>query len=215
MKRRIVFFQLFVGILTVIACSSSYAGNSKKVVLVSLFENLSKEKAIVRYEANTTSANLDYRRKTFSVDRYSEIPRALLEDKIIELGGSVIERQSLNKLLMEHKFISDSGLVDTTTALKVGKMLGADTLVVGTIVDIKKKKKSFKGYGIATNSIVVTTSLRTRVIDIETGRIIYSKRGKGSASAEYSSREVPIYESIEDAVEQVTDDNNFMLVFQN
>ena len=99
MKKRIVLVQLIIGIATLIACSSSYAANSKKVVLVSLYENLSKEKAIVRYEANTTSANLDYRRKTFSVDRYSEIPRALLEDKIIELGGSVIERQSLNKLL--------------------------------------------------------------------------------------------------------------------
>ena len=135
-----------------------------------------------------------------------------MEDKIIELGGRVIERQSLNKLLMENKFISNSGLVDTTTAIEVGKMLGANTLVVGTIIDIKKKKKSFKGYGISTSSLVVTTSMRTRVIDIESGNIIYSKTGKGQASAEYDSREAPIYESIEDAVEQVTNDDKFTLV---
>ena len=190
------------------------AGNSEKIVMVSLFENLSKEKAIVQYEANTTSASLDFRRKTYSVDRYSEIPRTILEDAIIDLGANVVERQSLNKMLMEHKFISDSGLVDTTTALKIAKMLGANTLIVGSITDIGKEKKRFKGYGISTNSVVVTTNMRARGIDIETGKILFSVRSKGIAQISANAGEAPIYESIEDAVENIAQNPKFTAAFQ-
>ena len=212
MKKIAMFSQLVVVVLMVLACTSSYA--AKRVVMVSLFENLSKTKDIIRFEGETTSA-LDYRSKTFSVDRYSEIPRSLLEDVIINLGSDVIERQSLHKMLTEHKFITDSGLADTTTAIKIGKMLGADTLVVGTITDIKKKRKKFKGYGISTNFMMVDTSIRVRVIDIESGRIVFSKKAKGSARVDASEEKAPIAESIEDAVETISEEQRFISFFQN
>lgn len=204
---------VFTALLVLVFSASAYS-KSPKVVLVSLFENLSKEKATVQYEAEST-APLDYRRKRFSVDRYSEIPRTLLEDRIIDLGAEVIERQSLNKLLTEHKFISDSGLVDTSTALKVGKMLGADTLIIGTITDINKQRKKFNGYGIKTDTQVVTTSLRARIIDIETGRILFSQRAKGSASVRYGTEDTPINKSIEVAVEELVESSKFTTFFQN
>ncbi len=177
MKRRL-FFQLVVGLVAVIVSSSSFAGSSERVVLVSLFENLSKEKAIIKYAAEST-ASLDFRSKQFSVDRYSEIPRTLLEDALINMSVKVVERQSLHKMLVEHKFISDSGLVDTTTAIKVAKMLGANALIVGTITDIRKKKKKFKGYGISTSTISVETKIRARVIDLESGQAVFERTPTG------------------------------------
>lgn len=200
-------------VLVVVLMSATTAMAKHKRVLVALYENLSNVKKVVSYEANTTSASLDNRRKTYSVDRYSEIPRTILEDKIFELGGDVVERQSLNKLLMEHKFISESGLADTSTALKIAKMVGANTLVVGTIVNISKENKHFRGYGISTHSVIATVKVRTRVIDVETARVIYSKRGKGQARS--LSRTPPYSEAIENAVEEVASDDKFAQLFKD
>jgi len=213
MKRKTVFFQLIVVVLIALSYGSSYAG--KKTVLVSLFENLSKEKDVVTYEANSNSSSLDFRRKVFSVDRYSEIPRSLLEDRLVGLGVNVVERQSLNKLLLENEFITNSGLADTTTAIEVGKMLGANTLVVGTITDISQERKTFKGYGIRTDSLVVVTNLRVRVIDVEQGEIVYSKNAKGSANIKYGTAKPPIYDSVEDAVKNIVNDEKFVAFFRN
>ena len=93
-------------------------------------------------------------------------------------------------------------------------MLGANTLIVGSITDIAKEKKRFKGYGISTNSVLVTTNMRARGIDIETGQILFSVRSKGVAQVSANSGDTPIYESIEDAVENIAQHPKFTAAFQ-
>lgn len=193
-------------------CDIAHAEKGK-VVFVSLFENLSKIKSSVSYDTGPRN-DLDFRNKSMTVDRYSEIPRSLLEDTLSGWGVKLVERQSLNKILEENQFTLLSGLVDSSTALKIGKMIGANMLICGTIIDINNKSKSFTGYGISTKTTQTICNLRVRVIDINTGGIIFSKTVKGTTSSTETSHggekdENEAVTSIENAIQEIAQDENF------
>lgn len=118
---------------------------------------------------------------------FEDACRSLLEDAITQQGGRVVERQKLDAILEETAFQHYSGRVDVDTAVKMGKMFGAQYLAVGTVVNQDVQKKSFTGYGIRTNSLVYTVSLRLRVVDLQSGEIAFSGSAEGTAT-ETSSR---------------------------
>lgn len=193
-------------VVMVITLSSSVC-NAQKVIFISLFENLSKVKDNITYEARLTSSKITHK-KSYKVDRFSEIPRTILEDIVINNGANVVERQSLDKLLLENKFISMSGLVDSTTAIKIGKFLGANTLIVGTISDLYMADKRVNSYGITMRTRNVGCNMRIRVLDVETGKILFSKRTKGSAKG--IGNDVRYYDAIENALDKLSNDPKFI-----
>ena len=103
---------------------------------------------------------------------------------VTELGKSgkfiIIERERLVKIIEEQK-LGLTGLLDSNTAAGVGNMLGASAVVLGTI----------SNFGVDTESggAIITQSKRqrasctvdVRVVDVETGRVIYTDTGKGVA----------------------------------
>ena len=189
------------------------AKEGEKIVFVSLFSNLSKYKSSVTYETGPKN-DLDFKNKSVTVDRYSEIPRSMLEDEIANMGVKVVERQNLTKLLEENQFTLKSGLVDSSTALKVGKMVGANTLVNGTILNISTKTKNYTGYGIKTQTNQIICNLRVHVVDINTGGILFTKMVKGVSTnvktdnaEEIDSDEAA--SSIENAVQEIVKDGEF------
>jgi curli biogenesis system outer membrane secretion channel CsgG len=190
------------------------AGKKRKVVLVPPFENLSKVKSMVVYEV-ATSSNPDNPKRLFHVDRYSEAPRAVLEDILQGIDGvTAVERTRVDAILLESEFGRLSGLVDSEKAAKMGKMLGANTIIMGSILDVASTKKSFSGYGIRTDTVVVRSSIRVRIMDIESGNLTLSKIVRGSVS--YSSSNFGgvedsdvAYSVIESTLESLRDDSEF------
>jgi TolB-like protein len=85
---------------------------------------------------------------------------------LVETGRfDIIERRLLEQILAEQK-IGSSGLVESTSAAKIGKMLGVKTVVTGTV-------QSFAG----------TLEINARVINVETGSIISAQKVQaGSAN---------------------------------
>lgn len=147
------------------------------IVLVSSFENFTGVRAEVTIDGPKGPNNIS--RRTI-VDRYTEAPRSILEDILLQIPGvQVVERQQLDKMLLESEYTRKSGLVDQNYVIKIGKQLGANTIVTGTILNVREQNNSFEGYEISTNSKTVIVDVRVRVIDIETGRLVYSKRLKG------------------------------------
>ncbi len=65
----------------------------------------------------------------------------------------VVERQLLNKILEEHK-LNLTGIIDESTAKKIGNILGVDAICTGTITDL-----------------VDYVKVNARLIDTETGSI--------------------------------------------
>jgi hypothetical protein len=157
------------------------------VVLVPPFENQSRYHENVNYEV-ATGKHPDKPKRRCVVDRYTESPRSLLEDLLCKMQGvTVVERQRVDAILLESEFGAVSGLVDFEKAFRLGKMLGANVIVMGAIVDMRDEKREFHGYGIHTKNVEVMCSIRIRVLDIATGTVTFSKILKGSANYSESS----------------------------
>ena len=87
----------------------------------------------------------------------------------------VFERAKLDDILQEQDFQHFSGLVDQTTAVKLGKMIGVDAILTGSITNISFKK----GGGISIAGVKIRKSyvkvvMTIRIIDVTTGEILYS-----------------------------------------
>lgn len=190
------------------------ARSDEVAILVPPFENLSAARAMVNYEVATNS-NPDHPKRSFRVDRYTEAPRAILEDILGEIEGiNIVERQRVDAILLEADFGRFSGLVDPEKAVKLGKLLGANYIVMGSILDVRTTTTNFSGYGVRTKNAEVKSSIRLKVVDGETGKIVYSTITKGAVtypSTQFggvSSSDVA-YEVLEDALEKLRADEKF------
>ena len=105
----------------------------------------------------------------------------------------VFERAKLDLLLQEQNFQNFSGLVDQTTAVKLGKMIGVDAILTGSITNISFKKSE----GIRIGPIKVGKSyakvvMTIRIIDVTTGEILFSTVQEEEASKSGVSGVLPI-----------------------
>lgn len=73
----------------------------------------------------------------------------------------IIEREQLRKLLEELQ-LTQSGIIDTTNAKQIGKMVGADAIVIGNIIKIGNDMR-----------------LDARIIDVESGIILTAEKSEG------------------------------------
>ena len=78
----------------------------------------------------------------------------ILYTNLIQRGMTVVEREKMEQVLKElgNTF---TGMIDSTTAAQIGKMLGVEAIVVGTVADMG-------------NSV----DLRARLVDVEKGAAI-------------------------------------------
>jgi curli biogenesis system outer membrane secretion channel CsgG len=106
---------------------------------------------------------------------------------------SVIERAALEKVLGEQNF-SNSNRADSSTAAKIGKVLGVDMIIIGSITqfgrDDKKTTAGGGGFGLgkiglggvqSRNSKAVV-AVTARMIDTSTAEILAVAEGNGESS---------------------------------
>jgi hypothetical protein len=92
----------------------------------------------------------------------STIVQERLTTFLVEGGKvQVVERSLLKKALEEMK-LGTSGLLDPETTKELGKVLGVDAVVVGTLNDLSKRK----------------TELNARIIQTETGKILTASQAR-------------------------------------
>lgn len=99
---------------------------------------------------------------------------------------SVLERQELEKVLAEQR-LGESGLVTTETAPKLGKLLGVELLVVGSVSEFGTKEKKVSG-GLSFISGGIKTKTSRAVVDVRllntvTGEIIAAEKAEGEESS--------------------------------
>ena len=95
----------------------------------------------------------------------------------------VVEREKLQSILNEQK-LQTQAFMDPATAVKTGKILGVNAIVTGAITQFGIKTEG-------TDTGVYKTKVQTaecvvdvRVVDVETGRILYADSGKGTFSSQ-------------------------------
>jgi curli biogenesis system outer membrane secretion channel CsgG len=123
----------------------------------------------------------------------------LLVTTLVKNGTySVIERNALNRILAEQNF-SNSDRANPTSAARIGKLLGVDAIIVGSITQFGNETNNtnvgggaggFGGFGVGgfshkkSKAIVALTA---RVVDVDTGEIMGVAEGRGESKRESTS----------------------------
>jgi PEGA domain/Curli production assembly/transport component CsgG len=104
----------------------------------------------------------------------------LLSEKLVnEALFDVVEREKLNTAVTELG-LSGSGLVSQDKAIEVGRMLGAQYLLTGKILDFSKQKKTFRNYGTQIDTTVVQLMVSAEIIETATSRKLFAKKASSS-----------------------------------
>lgn len=117
----------------------------------------------------------------------------MLVDRLVNDGQySVIERKALDKLITEQNF-SNSDRADPSSAARIGKLLGVDAIVIGSITEFGRddKKTNLGGFGAAAGRFGVggigkseakaVVQITARLVNVETGEILASVQGRGES----------------------------------
>jgi curli biogenesis system outer membrane secretion channel CsgG len=111
---------------------------------------------------------------------------------------SIIERKALDKIMAEQNF-STSQRADPTSAAKLGKLLGVDAIVVGSITQFGNETKKtniggagggFGGFGIGGvghSKSNANVGISARLVDVDTGEILAVAEGAGTSSRSSTS----------------------------
>jgi len=145
-------------------------------------------------------------KKTVNVKRkvdakLSQTLTPLLETKIAQLSGTtIVARNDIEKINTELK-LQDSGLLDTSSVLEFGKLLGAKFIVTGSIDNVEINHRNNEGAAVAVNNatskskdsgiqiaglfgrvltsitdgILIKTTITIKVLDVQTGVILHSQ----------------------------------------
>jgi curli biogenesis system outer membrane secretion channel CsgG len=120
----------------------------------------------------------------------------MLVQKLVEDGKySVIERNALDKVLGEQNF-SNSDRADASTAAKIGRILGVDAIIIGSITQFGRDDQhtnvgagGFGGYGsklgiggVGTHKAKAVVGITARLVNTSTGEILAAVTGTGESS---------------------------------
>ncbi|HDH97346.1 MAG TPA: hypothetical protein ENF73_06445, partial [Proteobacteria bacterium] len=90
----------------------------------------------------------------------------------------VVERDRLNKLLEEQKLERTAGF-DPATAARAGRLLGVNAVVIGAITEFGVKQEGVEAFGYKKKVQTAECTVDIRVVETETGRVLYADSGHG------------------------------------
>jgi curli biogenesis system outer membrane secretion channel CsgG len=169
--------KIFLGGLLIAFCTTSIFAASKK-----------KRVAILDFDFGTVQ-----RWWSGNWDIGKGISDLLVTELVTDGTYRVIERKALDAVLAEQNF-SNSERANSTSASRIGKVLGVNAMVVGSITQFGTEKKKFGlggfgggigGFGggkVGTQEGKAVVAIDARVVDVNTGEILAVARGKGESS---------------------------------
>mgnify|MGYP001580296180 CR=1 FL=1 len=120
----------------------------------------------------------DVHAETYGVKRIGSKTEEMLNTALLRTGYfDVVDRRYIKNVLEEQKF-QTSGMVDPATAVKLGKILGAQAIVTGAVTEI-----GFSAVSFIVNIPKCRASIDVRIIDVETAKVIAAETGDGRSSA--------------------------------
>lgn len=111
----------------------------------------------------------------------------ILVNKLVDGGHfAVIERTKLDQILQEQN-LGTTGRIDTSSAAKIGRVLGVQTIIIGSVTEFNIDRQS-QGVNIPMFGSVgggkttANVKINMRAIDTKTGEILYTAQGIGSSN---------------------------------
>ena len=132
------------------------------------------------------------------VDVGKGIADLLVTDLVKDGSFSIIERKALDKIMAEQNF-SNSQRADPTSAARIGKLLGVDAILVGSITEFGNETKktnlggaggNWGGFGlggIGHSNSKANVGINARLVNVDTGEILAVAEGVGQSSRSSTS----------------------------
>jgi curli biogenesis system outer membrane secretion channel CsgG len=153
---------------------------------------------VVWGEKDKTRFNKDSTRTEREINvRLSESVEDGVVDEIVNMGGAkVYTRSEMKKILDEHKF-QQSGLVNDSQLVQLGKLAGVKYLFTGSVNNVNLTYKTFSAakegaqrhLGLVGSVLAagmetqegwnIETEITLRILEVETGEIVFSKKVLG------------------------------------
>lgn len=128
--------------------------------------------AVLTFENNTTGALFG--------DRLGLAASDELATQLVKTGAfTVIERRAIDAVLAEQK-AGASGVIDPATAAGIGKILGAQAVILGSITKFSVDRKSGGIGRLSATFTEAESAIDARVVDTTTGEILLVADGEGS-----------------------------------
>lgn len=104
-------------------------------------------------------------------------------DKLVKKDNiRVIERNRIAEIIKEQDF-GQSGRIDPATAAEIGRILGVDYLIMGTVTHMDVKEEGGIRIGpLSITGLKATIVLSGRIVDSTTGEIVDSIRGEADVT---------------------------------
>ncbi|PYP11570.1 MAG: curli production assembly protein CsgG, partial [Gemmatimonadetes bacterium] len=126
------------------------------------------------------------------VDIGKGIANMLLTELVQNGTYTLIERTQVDRILNEQN-LQQEGRADASTAAKLGRLLGVDAIIIGSITQFGRDDKKlnvgggkigFHGIGLGglgKKSSKATVAIDARIVNIGTGEILAVAQGKGES----------------------------------
>lgn len=142
--------------------------------------------AAVAYAKKPRLAIIDFQYKAGSATGSWSVGQGMADMLATSLFKSgkfdVMERSKLESVLEEQK-LQMSGITTPESAVKVGKILGLQYIVIGSVNQFGQKNEQTKAFGVAVNSTTARVATDTRIINVESGRVEGAETGTGEETA--------------------------------
>jgi curli biogenesis system outer membrane secretion channel CsgG len=129
--------------------------------------------AVLGFENNTSNA--------FFGDKLGAAAADEMTTQLVKTGEfTVIERRQIEAVLAEQK-AGQSGVIDPATAARVGKILGAQLVIVGSITkfSIDKKSAGIGRFAVSASYAEAESNIDARAINTTTAEILLVADGEG------------------------------------
>lgn len=158
-----------------------------------------KRVAVLNFDYGTVQSSVNAMFGT-NVDVGKGISDLLVQQLVNDGKYSMIERNAIDKILNEQNF-ANSDRVDPATAAKIGKILGVDAVVMGTITQFGRddENKTYGGGavggvtrkfgigGLQKREAKAVVAITGRMVDTTTGEILAAVTGSGESERKGTS----------------------------
>ncbi|UTF58834.1 CsgG/HfaB family protein [Gilvimarinus sp. DA14] len=106
----------------------------------------------------------------------------LTTELVKETDFDIYERDRLNAVLDEQN-LGQSGLMDVSTAAKVGKLIGVEYIVTGAVTEYGDSSAGGGGGGVHVGKKGYYATVDVRLVDVNTARIVFADTGNGNKAS--------------------------------
>src|SRR5208282_5219665 len=126
---------------------------------------------------------VDFVDKTAYAGRLGTAASDILITELTKTGKFiVVDRDKLDKLITEQQ-LGISGAIDPNTAAKMGKILGLNAIVTGSISQFGVSTTGADYLLFQDKKQVADATVDIRVVDTETGQVLYADSGEGKSTS--------------------------------